>query len=188
MARVNTDSKLWQAAYEHKNRAIKVKQKPYKKIEKPPHKEPMELQNELAEVNRQIKELLQRKKHLHRTLSKMGQKQIRGSYFEKPIILYALELEDGCYYVGMTRNIDVRFKKHVKGKGSKWTKEHYPLRIIETRETKLTDDSEACRLEDEMTLEYARRYGMDVVRGGGYCQKKPRWPADLLEPDLSWIK
>lgn len=39
---------------------------------------------------------------------------------------YALELEDGKYYVGITGRTDVqkRLAEHLKGKGAKWTVLH----------------------------------------------------------------
>jgi predicted GIY-YIG superfamily endonuclease len=181
MGKVNTDSKLWEAAYKtHKVRPIKYDDPNTKhQITKP--KEPMALQHELVDVKRQIKRLLQRKKHLERVLKNNGQKQIRSEYFDVPISLYALKLEDGCYYVGQSRNPANRFKKHLKGKGAKWTKLHPPIEIIELRSLDIVDDVAAALKEDDMTIEYAMKYGSEVVRGGGYCQSKPRWPQEILQ-------
>lgn len=87
--------------------------------------------------------------------------------------LYALELQDNCYYVGMTSYADVnkRYKQHVSSKGgSKWTKLHRPIRVIETRQVGFVRDSESAKKENDMTLEYIMKYGIKYVRGGGICQ------------------
>lgn len=187
------DSTLWEQAYEsykkHKGRSVynhKVrKPKPKPKLEK----EPMLLLEEYRDILAQIKELTKRRQQIRKQLRKHGTDPVqytRSDYFDRPILLYVLELQHGCWYVGMSRNVDRRFKAHQKGK-TMWTKEHPPIKIHEVRETGLNSDSEAAKLEDELTLEYARKYGVDQVRGGGYCQRKPIWPTDINEPDLSWI-
>ena len=87
--------------------------------------------------------------------------------------LYALELENGHYYVGMTayRDIQIRFKQHLsKQKGAKWTRLHKPIKIIETREVGYMYESEVCKLENDMTTEYIIKYGINMVRGGDMCQ------------------
>jgi predicted GIY-YIG superfamily endonuclease len=145
----------------------------------------MTLQHELLENRKQILALQRRQKEIRRLLS--GQKLLyktNPDYFHITIKLYALRLEDDCWYVGMTRNPDKRFKKHLSGKGALWTKLHAPIEIVEVRDTKQTDDSAAGLLEDDMTLEYAMKYGSDTVRGGGYCQSKPRWPDVVLQNEL----
>ena len=106
----------------------------------------------------------------------------------QPVSLYALRLSDGCWYIGMSHNVEKRFKRHLKGKGAYWTKLHEPIEIAEVRETNLYNQDAAAKLEDDMTLEYALKYGTQYVRGGGYCQAKPHWPSGLREPDLTWIK
>jgi predicted GIY-YIG superfamily endonuclease len=149
--------------------------------------EPMILQERIKNLNEQINLLRKQRKFYQKQLREMGHTHIRSDYFNKPIFLYVLRLENGCWYIGSSRNVDKRFKTHQKGKGAAWTKRHKPLEIVETRPTGLTSDAEAALLEDELTLEYARMYGTDCVRGGGYCQTKPRWPAISSEPDVSWI-
>ena len=49
---------------------------------------------------------------------------------------YALELEDGYYYVGITarHDVNVRYIEHSNAKGSKWTRLHKPRSVIETSE------------------------------------------------------
>ena len=181
------DSKLWEEAYDsyknrfpnskHNNLVVKTK------VIKPLSKEPMLLLEEYRDILEQVKKLTKRRQQIRREMSKHGADPVnfaRSDYFERPILLYALKLQNDCYYIGMSRNVDRRFKAHKKGK-TIWTKEHPPISILEVRETGLTSDSEASQLENEMTLEYARQYGVRFVRGGGYCQRKPVWPAEAYK-------
>lgn len=141
----------------------------------------MVLIEEYINLVKQIKELTTRRTKLKKYLEKYSidpTVYTRSAYFKKPIMLYVLRLEHDCWYIGMSRNVDKRFKSHSKGKAW-WTNTHKPIEIFEKRETGLTSDSAASKLEDELTLEFARKYGTDRVRGGGYCQRKPIWPIDL---------
>jgi predicted GIY-YIG superfamily endonuclease len=76
--------------------------------------------------------------------------------------VYVLELKGGYYYVGKSKNVDERFTQHVIGDGSSWTTLHEPLKILERKEIKTPFD------EDNKTLEYMEKYGIDRVRGGSY--------------------
>lgn len=95
--------------------------------------------------------------------------------------LYALRLECGKYYVGFTNDVDRRFKRHSKGKGAMWTRMYKPLEIIEVREIPLDQHARVAFLEDDMTVEYAMKYGSEHVRGGGFCQMRPRWPDVVIQ-------
>lgn len=186
------DSKLWEQAYQSYNQRF-PKSKHNKQsngvVKTNLEKEPMQMLEEYRDILKQIQVLTKRRQAIRKQMQKRGQdpvKYTRSPYFDRPILLYVLRLEHGCWYIGMSRNVDRRFKAHQKGK-TIWTKENKPLEIAEVRETGLTSDSEAATLEDELTIEYARRYGVDKVRGGGYCQRKPVWPKEAYEPDLSWL-
>jgi len=100
--------------------------------------------------------------------------------------LYALTLEDGCWYVGMSYNVTKRFIKHKAGKGANWTKLHKPIEVVEVRETVEITQESAAKLEDDMTIEYAMKYGSNNVRGGGYCQRKPRWPDVVVQNEMHY--
>lgn len=188
------DSRLWESAYDSYK-----KQFPNSKHNKQSRpsvktiglsKEPMLLLEEYRQILQDIKNLTKRRQQIRKELNKHGTdpvKYTRSTYFERPILIYVLKLEHGCWYVGMSRNVERRFKAHQKGK-TIWTKEHPPVEIYEVRETGLNSDSEASKIEDEITLEYAKQYGVEYVRGGGYCQRKPVWPSSVYEPDLSWVK
>ncbi len=44
--------------------------------------------------------------------------------------VYILECSDGSWYTGWTNNIYKRYKAHQSGHGAKYTRSHYPMRII----------------------------------------------------------
>ena len=141
------------------------------------------LELEYSQLVENIRELIKRRKVVKRRINKLTKAPSNklSKYYEKPIFLYVLKLEDDCWYVGTTRNVERRFKTHYKGKGAIWTKEHRPIEIHQSGNTGLVSDSEACRLEDKVTIEYVRRYGTQKVRGGGYCQRSPNWPDYIIE-------
>jgi len=43
--------------------------------------------------------------------------------------VYILECDDGSFYTGYSEDVTERFKKHVSGKGAKYTRSHKPKRI-----------------------------------------------------------
>jgi predicted GIY-YIG superfamily endonuclease len=90
--------------------------------------------------------------------------------------IYALELEGGNYYVGITAYKDVtrRFNQHLDGKGAKWTRLHKPIRVIATRDIGLISESAAVRQETAFTIAYIKQYGMYQVRGGALCRVDPK--------------
>lgn len=94
--------------------------------------------------------------------------------------LYAIECEGGWYYIGQTANLDKRFRVHRNGKGSWVTREYPPLGIVETRELGVMTTSEAMLFENDLTLEYMGRYGVDKVRGGHFIQRNKKHFAHLL--------
>lgn len=83
--------------------------------------------------------------------------------------LYVLELENGCYYVGITLDLERRVKEHIAGVvGANFTKANKPLRLVEDYCCNTPDRKEAYKLENSKTLEYAVKYGGDKVKGGKY--------------------
>lgn len=78
-------------------------------------------------------------------------------------VIYVLELEDGCYYVGRTNDLDARIAGHKKKSGSSWTTKHPFVSLVESYEG---DSLE----EDKTTKYYMMKYGIDKVRGGSYSQ------------------
>jgi predicted GIY-YIG superfamily endonuclease len=97
--------------------------------------------------------------------------------------LYALELDDSCWYVGITRfrSVQVRYQQHATGKGSKWTKLHRPIRIIYTRKLGHMLEKDATLIETATTLQFIERYGVDAVRGGRLVAVDPALHRRMVE-------
>ena len=79
-------------------------------------------------------------------------------------IIYVLELEEGKYYIGKTANLVERMTAHFEGRGSSYTKEYLPIKLIESYESNNSFD------EDNKTKEYMCKYGINNVRGGSYSK------------------
>ena len=84
------------------------------------------------------------------------------------IFLYVLELEGGKYYVGLTLDVEARFRKHAEGKGAEWTKLHRPIRVVMQVNTGLRNQREAEAFENQVTVECMASYGKHNVRGGHF--------------------
>jgi predicted GIY-YIG superfamily endonuclease len=78
--------------------------------------------------------------------------------------LYILQLEDDKWYVGKTDDIQKRYQQHKSGKGAEWTKLYKPVRLISTHPITSIHD------ETNFTKDLMKKYGVDNVRGGAYCQ------------------
>ncbi len=78
--------------------------------------------------------------------------------------VYVLELEDSCYYIGITMDFNRRMSEHFGDDGSKWTKLHKPRKIAEVQFPATRAD------EDTMTKKYMELYGKEKVRGGSWCR------------------
>jgi putative endonuclease len=44
--------------------------------------------------------------------------------------MYILKCADGSYYVGSTKNLDLRFTQHQSGKGSRYTSGRLPVGLV----------------------------------------------------------
>ena len=86
-----------------------------------------------------------------------------------PIIVYpavyALRLEDDCYYIGISYNLNIRWSQHWNGTGAKWTRLHKPIEVIRVIYPAVEHD-----IENRITREYIELYGSDKVRGGNHCK------------------
>ena len=77
-------------------------------------------------------------------------------------VVYTLELQDGCWYVGWTKDPATRIASHFLGAGSKWTQLHPPISVLSVV---LGDEL----LENLSTIALMCRHGWEKVRGGNYC-------------------
>ncbi len=80
-------------------------------------------------------------------------------------LVYVLELEGGCYYVGTTTNLNRRLYEHYNNMGARWTKEHKPIQI---RKVCLGGRD----VEKKETLKLIQLYGKQSVRGAGFTHGK----------------
>jgi hypothetical protein len=79
------------------------------------------------------------------------------------LTIYVLELEDGCFYVGKTRNSKGRIQAHFQGTASSWTSLHKPLRVLSEEQT-------ISEMEDATVLRLMALHGIDKVRGGTFSR------------------
>lgn len=83
-------------------------------------------------------------------------------------IVYVLELEDNCFYIGYTNHPKERLDKHFNGGSAIWTKFHHPIMIVEMLEVHSL--LEGLKVENQVTNRYIKKYGVKKVRGGGFTQ------------------
>lgn len=89
-------------------------------------------------------------------------------FYDLPISIYVLELENRCYYVGQSIDVVRRFIEHQQGNGAGWTKRKPPVGLVEVIDTGLFSSKDAARLEYWHTIRYMRAKGWANVRGGCY--------------------
>jgi|APSaa5957512535_1039671.scaffolds.fasta_scaffold72713_2 hypothetical protein len=77
--------------------------------------------------------------------------------------IYVLKLMHNKYYIGKAVNVVRRIGDHFSGNGSRWTKLHHPLEVIEVYRNCNGFD------EDYFTKQYMVTHGLVNVRGGSYC-------------------
>ena len=80
------------------------------------------------------------------------------------LYIYALKLTQNKYYIGKTKNPDIRIETHFNHKGSAWTKTYPPIEINMNPTPGDVHD------EDKYTAIYMDKYGIDNVRGGMYVE------------------
>lgn len=76
-------------------------------------------------------------------------------------VVYVLKLEDDCYYVGITLNLNQRLAQHWTGSGAKWTKLHKPIEVL-----RVVYQGH----EQDITNDMIALYGRDNVRGGNHTR------------------
>ncbi len=57
--------------------------------------------------------------------------------------VYILRCGDGSYYVGSTRNLDVRLEQHASGRGSVYTGTRLPVELVFAEEYDRVDEAYA---------------------------------------------
>lgn len=98
--------------------------------------------------------------------------------------VYFLELENGCWYVGSTSNLDKRLKEHQEGRACAWTTRNPILSLSDyvPLDSGELSNSDIRGFEDMWTKQYMFTKGIDNVRGGSYTS------VSLSEYQLSALK
>ena len=78
------------------------------------------------------------------------------------VYIYALQLEQGKYYIGKTNNPQFRLENHFNSNSSAWTKLYKPIKVLELKSNCNDYD------EDKYTKIYMDKYGIPNVRGGSF--------------------
>jgi hypothetical protein len=76
--------------------------------------------------------------------------------------IYILKLKNNKYYVGKSNDPQKRFKEHISGNGSAFTKKYKPISIEKIIPNATKYD------EDKWVKIYMEKYGIENVRGGAY--------------------
>ena len=82
--------------------------------------------------------------------------------------IYVLEVEGNCWYVGSTREFERRMRSHFGPGGSVATRERRAISIVEVfelRDYQIRTDCAHERAEVLIAQRYAKRHGMNAVRG-----------------------
>ena len=101
-------------------------------------------------------------------------------------IVYVLKLEDDCWYVGMTHDMNRRISQHIAGSGSLWTRIH---KVISVEKIYVLNHDEI-DLENKITRELMNLYGEDKVKGGKYCSVKIKLCRDCkteMDPSTQYV-
>ena len=83
--------------------------------------------------------------------------------------VYVLKLQDGKFYIGISKDFKKRVKQHKDGKGAEFTKLYKPLSVVETRYTQLSSKIKAEHIENIVTIQWMMLKGIENVRGGDFC-------------------
>jgi predicted GIY-YIG superfamily endonuclease len=92
------------------------------------------------------------------------------------MFVYVIELEgqtvEGSkrFYIGSTKNVELRYEKHLRGEGSDYTKQFKPKYIVQIYNAGI-NEKEVLKYEDEITEKYILLHGIGV-RGGHYLTEK----------------
>jgi predicted GIY-YIG superfamily endonuclease/alkylated DNA nucleotide flippase Atl1 len=95
-----------------------------------------------------------------------------------PFHVYILECIDGSFYTGYTKNIEMRTRLHVIGKGARYTRTHKPQRvayveIFETQAKAMKREKQIKKMTHEQKLHLASSQEPPKSRHNRDFQRKP---------------
>lgn len=88
--------------------------------------------------------------------------------------VYTLILENDKYYVGFTRDLELRIHQHCQAGGSEWCIENRPISVLSVQEG--NENLEIAQTALMMSL-----YGWENVRGASYCKVNMNRPPPFME-------
>jgi len=77
--------------------------------------------------------------------------------------IYILKCYDGSYYTGITENLECRVEAHCQGKGSEYTKQRRPVRLV--------------YFEEKDSKEEAKKREVEIKRLKGFPRRRLEWSA-----------
>jgi predicted GIY-YIG superfamily endonuclease len=80
------------------------------------------------------------------------------------VSIYILQLKKGKYYIGSSHNPKLAIKTHFTTDYCEWTRIYKPKSLIKIIPN--CDEFE----EDKITLKYMKKYDIENVRGGSFCE------------------
>lgn len=92
--------------------------------------------------------------------------------------IYTLNLLEGKFYVGHSKNFNQRLLQHIGGRGAEWTKK-YPVQAIHNKF--LCSDDKAVCMETKETCMLMLMHGINNVRGGPWTSLRLFTKNDLNE-------
>jgi len=91
--------------------------------------------------------------------------------------VYVLRLQDDCWYVGKSANVERRLQQHIDAAGAVWTELHPPLSTDALFSVEDVADIDASGRETRRTAQLMLEYGVNSVRGGPWTR------ADMYRKD-----
>ena len=88
--------------------------------------------------------------------------------------VYVLKLDDGCIYVGESKNIFARIENHRQGEGAAWCRIH-GVSNLERLDPISPPSEDHDHWERSETLDRMYKHGISKVRGWAYTQETLPW-------------
>ncbi|MBD2303683.1 GIY-YIG nuclease family protein [Nostoc sp. FACHB-190] len=98
----------------------------------------------------------------------------REIVYNQNISIYVLQLENDCYYIGQSINVERRLEEHRQGQGASFTKLNPVRNLIEVFVTETNKLIEAEVYEDFFVMKYIEQHGAEKVKGGTFLQSSKK--------------
>src|SRR6202000_2905963 len=80
-------------------------------------------------------------------------------------IIYVLELANGCFYIGSSKQLGKALGEHFNGRAIAWTRDNPVLKVAELIMA-VPDMGSYLLIKQELLKKYIMQYGWDHVVGG----------------------